>query len=357
MNNLFISFPQSLLFAFVTTVISIGILKPIAHKYGLIDITDHRKHHIGEIPLIGGIAMYCGVLLSAFLLLPATWVSMTWLFTSAGIVILGAWDDSKDLPVKFRLIIQAIITLILSAGSGYYLTSLGNLLGFGDIDLGLLGYLVTIFAVIGAINAFNMMDGIDGLAGMMALVSFGALAILFWLNSDSYGFYVSCILLIVLLPYLANNLMLLPFKRKIFMGDAGAMLIGFSVVWLLIYGSQSIPPGKEISFSPVTALYIIAIPLMDMVTIMIRRIKRKRSPFMADRDHLHHVIMRAGFSSEQTLLIITFIAMTLALIGVLGDSFLVSELFMFVMFILLFILYNVFIQYAWKVPRLICKKK
>ena len=355
--NLFVTFPQALFFAFSTTVVSLFLLKPLALKYGLVDVTNHRKHHVGEIPLIGGIAMFCGILISAFLLLPKTWVSMTWLFASAGIVILGVWDDAKDLPVKFRLIVQAVVTLILSVGSGYYLIDLGDLLGIGQINLGLFGYVLTAFAVIGAINAFNMMDGIDGLAGTMALVSFVTLAILFWINADSYGFYVSCILSIVILPYLANNLLIPPFKHKIFMGDAGAMLIGFSIVWLLIYGSQSIPPGKEISFSPITALYIIAIPLMDMVTIMIRRIKRKKSPFMADRDHLHHVLMRAGFSSIQILLIITFIAMTLALIGVLAHSFLVSELLMFVMFILLFILYNVFIQYAWKIPRFTFKTK
>jgi len=355
MNQSFLSLPQSLLFAFLITTISIKLLKPIAPKYGLMDIQNYRKNHTGEIPLIGGIAMYFGIVVGAFFLLPKTWVSMTWLFTAAGVVILGVWDDAKDLPVKFRLIIQAIMTLILSLGSGYYLMNFGDIFGLGAIDLDIIGYLITPLAVIGAINAFNMMDGIDGLAGMMALVSFSALAILFWLGADTYGFYVSCTLLIVILPYLANNLMVPPFKNKIFMGDAGAMLIGFSVVWLLIYGSQSIPSGSEISFKPVIALYIIAVPLIDMVTIMIRRIVRKKSPFMADRDHLHHVLLYTGFSARQTLLIISCLATLIAFLGLIGSLFLVSEFFMFCLFVLLFVIYNFFIQYAWKFPKYINK--
>lgn len=351
MNNLFTTLPQILFFAFVITMLSIYVLKPIAYKYGLVDITDHRKHHVGEIPLIGGIAMYCGILFSAFFLLPKTWVSMTWLFASAGIVVLGALDDAKDLPVKLRLIVQSFLTLILSIGSGYYLADLGNILGLGNVDLGVLGYLVTVFAVICAINAFNMMDGIDGLAGMMALVSFGSLAILFWINADSYGFYVSCILLAVILPYLANNLMLPPFKRKIFMGDAGAMLIGFSVVWLLIYGSQSIPPGKEISFRPITALYLIAIPLLDIIVIIIKRIQRGSSPFTADRDHLHHMLMGYGYSSKMTLVIITVISTLIASIGIIGNLFLVPEVLMLIMFIFLFIGYSYSIKYLTNITK------
>ncbi len=339
---------QALLSAFMMTTISMLVLKFIAPKYGLVDVSNNRKHHVGKIPLIGGIAMYLGILVGAFILLPKTLVSMTWLFTAAGIVILGVWDDSKDVPVNLRLIIQSMMTFILSIGSGYYLMDFGDVLGIGTINLGILGYAITPLAVIGAINAFNMIDGIDGLAGMMALVSFSALAVLFWFSSDTYGFYVSCTLLIVIFPYLANNLMLPPFKHKIFMGDAGSMLIGFSIVWLLIYGSQAIPQGSEISFRPVTALYIIAIPLMDMAAIMIRRIRKGKSPFMADRDHIHHVLMRAGFSSKRTLMIISFGAFFVALVGVLGDLFLLPESLMLVVFVLLFGLYNYLIRRTWK---------
>ncbi len=346
---------MSLFIAFVTTIVFIYLLKPVAPSWGLVDFKDHRKLHAGDIPLVGGIAMYLGILLSALTILPMTWISMTWLFTAAGIVSLGVWDDAKDLPVRPRLLIQAMMTLLLSIGSGYYLADLGNILGLGNVVLGNLGYLITALAVIGAINAFNMMDGIDGLAGSMAFVSFSALAVLFGLNGDTYGLTVAILFLVVIVPFLANNLLLPPYKQKIFMGDAGAMLIGFSVVWLLIYGSQSIPQDKEISFRPVTALWIIAIPLMDMAAIMMRRIRKGQSPFVPDRDHLHHIFMHAGFSTRQTLLIISVFSMLFATCGIVAEKLEVPDNIMLIGFLLLFLGYNHLLKHAWKFSKLLHK--
>ncbi len=334
----------TLLLVSLSTIFAIRILKPLAPRFGLVDVSDHRKQHVGEIPLIGGIAMYLGVTLGSFLLLPYTWLSLTWLFTSAGVVVLGAWDDAKDISVRSRLIIQAMMTFILSVGSGYYLMNVGDVFGFGDISLGYMGYVVTALAVVGAINAFNMMDGIDGLAGMMAIVSFLSLALLFGLNGDRYGLIVSLLLVVVILPYLANNLLLPPFKHKIFMGDAGATLIGFTVVWLLIYGSQS--SSAEVSFRPVTALWIIAVPLLDMIAIMFRRIRRGQSPFLADRDHLHHLLMNGGIIPQKTLLIMSILGMVIAILGVIGEITKVPETYMLLGFLLLFVGYRYVVRYA-----------
>lgn len=327
-----------LIFVIIFTVFTIQILKPLAPRFGLLDFQDHRKHHVGEIPLVGGIAMYLGVILGAVLLLPSTPVFLTWLLTSAGIVLLGVWDDAKDIPVRLRLITQALLTLILSIGTGFYLESLGNIFSFGSVHLGYFGYVFTVFAVLGAINAFNMMDGIDGLAGVMALVSYTALGILFYINGNAYGLIVSLLLIAVTLPYLANNLLLPPFKHKIFMGDAGAMFIGFSIVWLLIYGSQF--SVRDISFRPVTALWLIAIPLMDMASIILRRLANGQSPFKPGRDHLHHIILGAGFSSGTTLLIITVASFLLAMIGVAGEIWKVPESIMLASFLFLFFGYS-----------------
>ena len=344
MTNIY--FIMTLLFVSVSTVFAIRILKPLAPRFGLMDVNDYRKQHVGEIPLIGGIAMYLGVVLGSFLLLPYTWLSLSWLFTSAGVVVLGAWDDATDISVRTRLIIQAMMTFILSIGSGYYLMNIGNIFGIGDMNLGYIGYVVTALAVVGAINAFNMMDGIDGLAGMMAIVSFSSLALLFGLNGDNYGLIVSLLLVVVILPYLANNLLLPPFKHKIFMGDAGATLIGFTVVWLLIYGSQS--PNTDISFRPVTALWIIAIPLIDMIAIMVRRIKRGQSPFLADRDHLHHLLMNAGLTPRKTLILMSAISAFTAITGVIGEVIKVPESDMLLGFLLLFVGYRYLVSYTCK---------
>ncbi|MDD5392907.1 MAG: UDP-N-acetylglucosamine--undecaprenyl-phosphate N-acetylglucosaminephosphotransferase [Thiothrix sp.] len=334
----------SLLLAFISTLFGIYLMRPLAVRWGLVDVPDHRKHHQGDVPLIGGVAMFGGVALASLLLVTPSDSHWLWLLSALVIVVLGVLDDAKGLSAHLRLVAQALMTLILAIGSDLFLENFGNLLSFGAIHLGGLGYVVTMLAVIGAINAFNMMDGIDGLAGSMALVSFSNLAVLFAMSGDNYGLQVALIFLGVLLPYLANNLLLPPFKHKIFMGDAGSMLIGLSVVWLLIHGTQNAMP----SFRPVTALWLVAVPLMDMAAIMLRRIRKGQSPFMADRDHLHHIFMRAGFSPRQALFVITLTTVLLAGCGIAGEWLQIPDVIMFTVFLLLFSIYTYALQHSWK---------
>lgn len=193
-------------------------------------------------------------------------------------MLVGVLDDYYDLPVKPRVIAQIIVASIMIFGANHYIKNLGDLFGFGDVLLGFGGILITILAVLAAVNAFNMVDGIDGLAGMLALITFCALALLLSNNGSSWTF-LAISFLGATMAYLVFNLRW-PFKtvNKIFMGDAGSMLIGYSVVWLLVIGTQSTSP----SFHSVTALWLIALPLMDMVAIMLRRVRKGDSPFKPD---------------------------------------------------------------------------
>lgn len=224
---------------------------------------------------------------------------------------------------EFRLWAQVALGAPLTYGSGVSLVHFGNLFGPGAIELGWLGPLVSIAAVVGATNSFNMIDGIDGLAGCLSLVALFSLSLLFLMAAPAgrlelvlaFGIAVS------LLPYLAANLRMPPFRNRIFMGDAGAMFIGFSVVWLFMKGTQ---PESE-PFRPVAALWIIAIPLMDMVAIMMRRARKGQSLMKADREHLHHIFMRAGFTDRQALVVITAVAVLLAGIGLGGEYFQVPD--------------------------------
>jgi UDP-GlcNAc:undecaprenyl-phosphate GlcNAc-1-phosphate transferase len=120
------------------------------------------------------------------------------------------------------------------------------------------------------------------------------------------------------------------------MGDAGSMMIGFTVIWLLIGASQT--PGNPM-IRPVTALWLIALPLMDMVAIMIRRVKQGKSPFKPDREHLHHICQRLGCSPIQTLVLICAIAAAFAGIGIIGEIFAIPEFLMFYSFIAMFTAY------------------
>jgi UDP-GlcNAc:undecaprenyl-phosphate GlcNAc-1-phosphate transferase len=124
------------------------------------------------------------------------------------------------------------------------------------------------------------------------------------------------------------------------MGDAGSMFVGLSVIWLLTMGTQ----GEQASFRPVTALWICAIPLMDMLAIVVRRYKNGKSPFKPDRDHLHHILQRAGLSSSQTLMAISIVAVIMSLIGLAGEYFNVAESIMLLSFLAMFIIYNLVIR-------------
>ena len=156
------------------------------------------------------------------------------------------------------------------------------------------------------------------------------------------------------IPYILLNLGLIGRRYKVFMGDAGSTMIGFTIIWILLETTQ----GLSHPITPVTALWLIAIPLMDMVAIMYRRLRKGMSPFSPDRQHIHHLIMRAGFTSRQAFVLITLAAALLAGIGVAAEyAHFIPEWVMLVLFLLAFFLYGYCIKRAWKVARFIKRVK
>ena len=359
-------FPLFLLIvAFISSFSAIILLRPFAIKIGLVDKPDVRKNHKGHIPLIGGISVYIGLFSVGLLILLFSpnhvQQLITYLLASLLMVITGALDDRFDLSVKARIAVQVVIASIMMFVAGDAIFSLGHIFYFWELNLGYLGYPFTIIAVLAAINAYNMVDGIDGLIGGVSVATFTSLSILFFLSGDiSEGFF--CLLcLAVLIPYLLYNLQLTKYCcEKIFMGDAGSMFIGFTVVWLLAIGSQVGSSGltaESSSFKPVVALWLIALPLIDMVAIMTRRIGKGVSPFKPDRDHLHHIFMRAGFSSRATLVIITLIALFLSLIGVFSTIYNIPEWMQLIAFLILFFVYKQSLAHIWKLLKIHHKAK
>ncbi len=330
--------------AFISTIVAIALLYPLSVRIGLVDIPRGRKQHQGAVPLVGGIATYCGLAVALLLFGHSELQPLYFLACTGVIVLLGAFDDYLDLSVKLRLAVQALVALAMTYSLDLHLSGLGNLFGLGVIELGVFGLPVTLIAVIAAINAFNMTDGIDGLAGMLSLVSFSSIAIFMSLWGQQLYAALALLLAVAMLPYLACNLNLVPGKR-IFMGDAGSMLTGLSVIWLLLIGTQS----ESASFRPVTALWIIAIPLMDMIAIMVRRIRKGQSPFQADREHLHHISLRLGLSSRESLALITSLACIFACIGIIGEYLLIPEPLMLLLFLAVFAGYLYLLQNIWRI--------
>lgn len=343
---------ESGLLAVAGTSLAIAALRPLSARLHLVDIPNQRKQHVGAIPLIGGIAICIGVLLSMLLTLPKEPSLLTLMSCGVFIVILGAIDDAKDISPWLRLGVQALLVLVVCKSTGITLHRLGDIAGVGEISVRWFDLILTVIAICGAINAYNMMDGIDGLAGSMAMISFVGLAFLLHNKMPLLADF-SQLFILALLPYLCVNLSLLSAKRKIFLGDAGSMLLGFVIGFMVIFGSQQ--TQAENAFRPVTALWIIGLPLMDMVGIMMRRILKGQSPLRADRNHLHHILMHAGFTPRESLLIMAAMGITMMLIGLFGEYFLVPEAAMMGAFLLLFIVYSIGLQYAWRIGRWVKK--
>ncbi|MBU0656915.1 MAG: UDP-N-acetylglucosamine--undecaprenyl-phosphate N-acetylglucosaminephosphotransferase [Gammaproteobacteria bacterium] len=334
-----ILFGVALVVAFMSAL-SIFLLSPYADRVGLVDVPNHRKLHSGNIPLVGGISVYVGLASGIMLLTIPGMGFTTYLVCSSLIVVLGVMDDSWEISPKIRLVVQGLVALIMYFGAGLYISHAGNLFGLGEIYLGNAGILLTVIAVIAGINAFNMIDGVDGLLGISSLITFLALAVLFLLNSDMNGVYLSLLMVVALLPYLAANMGFSPLRvQKIFMGDTGSMLIGLTVVWLLVRGSQ----GGQPSFSISTALWLIAFPLMDMVRVMLWRIRAGKPVFEADRTHLHHLLSR-GSSRHSVLVKICSLSALFAVVGVVLEVSMRSpqkDAVIFLLFIASFVVYMV----------------
>ncbi len=297
--------------ALIITLAGIFWMRPLARRVGLVDRPDARKRHRGSIPLVGGLCFFIGTGAGLVYYAPPDRFTANLLGIGAFIVLIGLIDDLEDLSARLRLLIQACACGLMIAVTGVYVNNIGPLLGQEALQLHAFGIPLTVLAVVGLVNAFNMLDGIDGLAGSMALVSI--VAILTYAGADwpGSGAVVPLQMLgLTLVPYLLVNLGW-PDGRRIFMGDAGSTLLGFVLGFSLIRLSQ---PGGE-PLAAVDMLWCVALPAMDLLAVMYRRMRRRLSPFKADRRHLHHRLLDAGFTPRAALALITAAGTTLVGIG------------------------------------------
>lgn len=321
--------------AFGVTLLLLWWLVPLARRIGLVDFPNARKHHEGRVPLVGGMAMFCGF---AFAVLAVGGQSLmpqrAMLAAALLLVIAGVLDDFHELSAKSRLVAQVISAGLMVLWGGVVLRVLGEVFMPGDaLGTAWLAVPVTIFAVVGGINALNWSDGLDGLAGGLSLVALGPAAYLAWIGGAHellpfIGITASCVLAF----WLVN--MRFPWQRRarVFMGDSGSMFVGLLICWFLADLSQA--PRQ--AMTPVTALYLFAIPLMDTVFVVARRWRNGLSPMAADRMHLHHLLLDMGFSHANTAWVMLGLAAAIAGIGLWGLFAGVPEYVMFYGFVALF---------------------
>lgn len=340
--------------AFFVAVILLVVMTPFAHQLGLVDQPCARKQHNGMVPLTGGVAIFGAVLITS--IVTDVWFKNGSLFFTASffIIILGMLDDKFDLSAKGRLMCQFGVAAIMAWAAQNYITSIGNVFGFGDTDFGLFGYFFTLVCVVGVINAFNMIDGIDGLAGGMSLIVLLAVVFLLLVSNNGEAIMAPMMVVSAIVPFLAFNLSWKGFKgNKIFMGDSGSMFVGLTIVWLMVDFTQ----GAEAAMRPITAVWIIGLPLMDMAAIMYRRAKKGQSVLKPDRQHLHNIFMRAGLSSRRSLAAILLMGCGYATIGIVGELYGVPEYIMFWGFMVSLFVYSLVIQNIWTILRFIRNRR
>ena len=268
----------------------------IGHRLGLVDQPDARKQHQGAVPLTGGVAIFLTLLVGTFGLGIAPY-SYPMLAIACMVFTVAVFDDIRHINATVRLLIQFGSGILLATYGGIAITDVGSLLGMGDIPLLLLAAPLTALAVAGLSNAYNMIDGIDGLAASTIAVPL----LVLYLLAVQAGHPMADSLLLMLVPlgvFLLFNLgpdnRLLP---KMFLGDGGSVTLGFLVAASLVYFSQ----GGNALIEPVTALWLVTIPLMDMLSTMLRRLRQGRKLMDADRSHLHHTLMDLGLGRRQAL--------------------------------------------------------
>ncbi len=293
-----------LLLCFITAfVITLSFIPPIIaliEQYGWHDIPNHRKLHSVPVPTMGGIAIVAGLLAAALLWVPFTWNAAEISFGLSIMILflVGLVDDRKDLAARYKFVLQAGLATIIAL-SGIRIESLNGLLGIYTLPLPL-QYGLTILAITGITNAFNLIDGIDGLAGGLSFMSLVALGLLLRYDPDPVPSLLAFSLAGAILGFLYFNFN----PARIFMGDTGSLVIGFVIAVLCIRLMQSGSPAGSLFQAPVFVLGIVIIPVFDTLRVFATRIRQGRSPFSADRNHIHHLLTDHGFGHGFTTRVI-----------------------------------------------------
>jgi len=345
MNQLFILAPVTL----ALTLYLIHRLRLPAEKIGLVDIPGGRKDHENHTPLVGGVAMF--VAFSAGSLLLSTELNpYRPLFAGMGLLlIVGVLDDLHDLGAYEKFGLQLFAALVLVFWGRLQVTQLGQLPGVGLVSLGWLSIPFTLLCVVGLINAVNMLDGMDGLAGSVVL------SMLFWLCVASLGaHHLAATALPVLmgsavLGFLAFNFPGLGRRcASVFMGDSGSTMLGYALAWF----AMDLTFRQRLGVPPVTIAWILALPIFDAVCLMARRLMKGQNPMAADREHLHHIFQRAGFSARATVFIVTGAGFAMGGVGVGGWWLGVPQTLMWYPLLGVLMFHCLLVRYAWRAARL-----
>ena len=323
----------SALVTFLVTFSAIPSIVRIAKEKRLMAQPNGRTSHLHPTPNLGGIAIFAGVIISSVVFTGIT-TAHELKYIIAGMLILfffGMKDDLQPLPAYQKLIGQSLAALIILVPGDFYLTSFHGLFGIQELPY-IFSLAITWILFLALVNSFNLIDGIDGLAsgiGILASLFFG---IVFLQDGPLAYAIMSFILAAALLAFFYFNVFSM--KNKIFLGDTGSMIIGlllsvFAIKFMNLENSTLF--FHQNHQVPAVLLCVFIIPLFDTIRVMVVRMSRGRSPFVADRIHIHHQLLRLGGSHlKATLTILSvnvlFIAMPFLFRSINGEVLILTTL-------------------------------
>lgn len=296
------------LFSFLITFFSIPTIIKISKRKNLMDEPGLRSSHLRKIPNLGGIAIFYSIGISASIFAYELFDLYKFLFASMIILLyIGVMDDIVVMRAYKKLVAQILVSTLIVVGSDIRIRSL-----FGIMGVYQLGYFVSVvFSIVTfiiLINAFNLIDGIDGLAGGYSVICSALFGISYYrLGEYNYPLVVlSCIIIGAVLAFLYYNLSNYR-TTKIFMGDTGSMLLGFllaftSICFIDIFIDKDLPnvPRYHLQSAPVIAVAILILPIVDTLNVIFIRLCNKKSPFDADKNHIHHKLLKLNLTHRRS---------------------------------------------------------
>lgn len=306
------TFVFALLVGLVSSLTFLRALEANAARLCLLDVPVAHKAHAHPTPVVGGLGITTTLLLS-FGLAPAA-DGATWLYAGIlGLLSLGVTDDLHRLSARLKLYVMILLFSAVLWLSDNQIHQLGELWPGVQVRTALIAFPLSLFAAVGVVNAFNLIDGMDGLAGSVGTCILAAFLLLAWLLGAHEWMSFIAVCLGAVLAFLAFNLRLPGRPRaRIFMGDAGSLVIGFILFWL----SVSLSHRAEGAAPPMVMVWLLAFPMLDTLATMALRIREGKSVFSPGHDHFHHLLQRGGLSVTRIVLVAVILTTALAGAGV-----------------------------------------
>lgn len=297
---------SAIIICFVAAVILTPMVKSIAIKIGATDKPNYRKVHEKIMPRLGGLAIYVSFLIGFLVFLPNTIHYLPIMIGATIIVFVGILDDLFQKSAKFKFIMQLVAATIPVIG-GFKIDFIT--IPFADrIEFGFLAIPITILWIVAITNAINLIDGLDGLAAGIAAIAFLTISGLAVSMGNIPIALISFMMLGSTLGFLIFNF----YPAKIFMGDTGSLFLGYMISVIAVTGLF-----KNVAlFSLLVPIIILAIPILDTLFAIIRRIIHKKPISAPDKSHLHHCILKLGYTHKQTVILIYGMSSLFSLAGI-----------------------------------------